>query len=71
MITESVKICGTIEFEGEEYDYTAILRDPSNSFRPSEVSDIDCADGSPVPDSVDIEALEELAFANAFLLDWC
>lgn len=69
--TETVKISGTIEYEGEEYDYTAKLRDPDNDARPSEVTDIDCADGSPIPDSVDFEALEELAMQNAELLDWC
>lgn len=71
MRKEEITISGTIEFEGEEYDYTAILRDPCNDARPSEVTDIDCADGSPVPDEVDFEALEELAMKNAELLDWC
>ncbi|MBC8378492.1 MAG: hypothetical protein H8E62_04885 [Planctomycetes bacterium] len=71
MRTKTVKISGIVEYEGEEYDYTAILRDPSNDARPSEVTDIDCADGSPVPDTVDFEALEELAMDNAQLLDWC
>jgi hypothetical protein len=71
MRTESVTISGTVEFEGEEYDYTAILRDPCNDARPSEVTEIDCADGSTVPDSVDFETLEELAMENAQLLDWC
>ena len=71
MRTETVKISGTIELEGEEYDYTAILRDPCNDARPSEVTDIDCADGSPIPDEVDFDALEELAMQNALLLDWC
>jgi hypothetical protein len=65
------KISGTIEFEGEEYDYTAILRDPCKEALPDEVTDIDCADGKPVPDSVDFEKLEELAMNNAQLLDWC
>ena len=71
MRTETVKISGIIEYKGEEYDYTATLRDPSNDARPSEVTDVDCADGSPVPDEVDFEALEELAMKNAELLDWC
>ena len=71
MRTETVTISGIIEYEGEEYDYTAILRDPCNDARPSEVTDIDCADGLPVPDTVDYEALEELAMENARLLDWC
>jgi len=71
MRTETVRISGIIEHEGEEYDYTALLRDPCNDARPSEVTDIDCADGSPVPDAVDFEALEELAIKNAELLDWC
>ena len=70
MRTETVKISGIIEYEGEEYNYTAILRDPCNDARPSEVTDIDCADGSPVPDEVGFEALEELAMKNAELLDW-
>jgi hypothetical protein len=71
MRIEVVKISGTIEFEGEEYDYTAILRDPHNDARPSEVTDVDCADGSPIPDTIDFEQLEELAMKNAELLDWC
>jgi len=71
MRTENVTISGTVEFEGNEYDYTAILRDPCNDACPSEVTDIDCADGSPIPVSVDFEALEELAMENASLLDWC
>ena len=71
MRTETVKISGTIEHEGEEYDYTAILRDSDNEARPSEVTDIDCTDGSSVPDEVDFDALEELAMQNALLLDWC
>jgi hypothetical protein len=71
MRKEEITISGTVEFEGEEYDYTAVLRDRRNNSRPSEVTDIDCADGSPVPDSVDFEALEELAMKNAELLDWC
>ena len=71
MRKEEITISGTVEFEGEEYDYTAVLRDRSNDAHPSEVTDIDCADGSPVPDSVDFEALEELAMKNAELLDWC
>jgi hypothetical protein len=71
MRTETVKISGTIEHESEEYDYTAVLRDPCSDARPSEVTDIDCADGSPVPDEVDFEQLEELAMKNAELLDWC
>jgi hypothetical protein len=70
MRAESVKISGTIEFGGEEYDYTAVLRDPCNG-RPSEVTDIDCADGSPVPDEADFEALQERAMKNAELRDWC
>ncbi len=64
-------ISGIIEYQGEEYDYSAELRDRCSEARPSEVTDIDCADGSPVPDGVDFEALEELAMANAVLLDWC
>jgi hypothetical protein len=71
MRTETVKISGIIEYEGEEYDYAAVLRDPCNDARPSEVTDIDCADGMPVPDTVNFEALEELAMKNAELLDWC
>lgn len=71
MRAEAVTIRGIVEFEGGEYDYTAILRDPCDDARPSEVTDIDCADGTPVPDAVDFEALEELAMENARLLDWC
>lgn len=71
MRKEEITISGTIEFEGEEYDYTAVLRDRCSDARPSEVTDIDCADGSPLPDEVDFDALEELAMKNAELLDWC
>lgn len=71
MIKTEAVISGTVEFEGLEYDYRAVLRDPCSDARPSEVTDIDCADGSPVSDAVDFEALEELAMKNAELLDWC
>lgn len=71
MRKQEVTISGTVEFEGQEYDYRAVLRDRDNDARPSEVTDIDCADGSPIPDEVDFEALEELAMQNAELLDWC
>lgn len=71
MRTVQATISGTVEFEGNEYDYTAILRDPHKDPRPSEVTDVDCADGTPVQDTVDFEKLEELAMDNALLLDWC
>ncbi len=64
-------ISGTVEFEGQEYDYRAVLRDLDNDARPSEVTDIDCADGSPMPDGIDFESLEELAMQNAELIEWC
>jgi hypothetical protein len=65
------RISGTVEFDGQEYDYRAVLRDPDSDTRPSEVTDIDCADGTPVPDEVDFEALEDLAMQNAELVEWC
>ncbi len=66
-----ITINGTVEFCGREYDYRAVLRDPEHDATPSQVTDIDCSDGSPVPDEVDFETLEELAMQNAELLDWC
>jgi hypothetical protein len=71
MRKQEITISGTVEFDGQEYDYRAVLRDPDKSARPSEVTDIDCEDGSPVPDGVDFEALEEFAMQNAELIDWC
>jgi len=64
-------IKGLIEFEGEEYDYRAEICDPYKDARPDRVTDIDRADGTPVPEGVDFEALESLAMENAQLLDWC
>ena len=64
-------INGLIEFEGNEYDYTAQVGVRGVDAYPDKVTDIDCADGTPVPDTVDFEKLEELAVDNALLLDWC
>jgi len=69
MRTETVTIQGLITYNGEEYDYTAILRDSYEEGRPDEVTDIDCADGTPLPDSADFEILEHLALQNAYLMD--
>jgi hypothetical protein len=64
-------IKGLIEFAGEEYDYRAEICDPYKDAWPDHVTDIDRADGKPVPEGVDFEALESLAMENAQLLDWC
>ena len=64
-------ISGLIEFDGNEYDYTAQIGVRGVDAYPDKVTDIDCADGTPVPDTVDFEKLEELAMDNALLLDWC
>lgn len=71
MRTETITIRETLEYEGEEYDYTAVLRDPRQDARPSEVTEIDRADGAPVPDDIDFEALKELALEHALLTEWC
>jgi hypothetical protein len=63
-------IDGLIEFKGVEYLYTANVTDPVHDCRPDQVTDLDCADGSAVPDEVDFEALEELALENANLVAW-
>jgi hypothetical protein len=63
-------IDGLIEFKGVEYQYSAYVTDPVHDYRPDEVTDLDCADGSPVPDEVDFDALEELAIENANLVAW-
>ena len=64
-------ISGTIEYNNEEYDYTAQIGVRGVDAYPDKVTDIDCADGTLVPDTVDFEKLEELAMDNALLLDWC
>ena len=64
-------ITGLIEFEGNEYEYRAELATNYHDGRPDHITDLDCADGCPLPDDIDFEALEELALENARLLDWC
>ena len=64
-------ISGTVEFQGDEYDYRAELNNPGTDSWPDRVLDLDCSDGTALPDGVDWEAIEELALQNAWLLDWC
>jgi hypothetical protein len=64
-------IKGLIEFEGEEYDYRAEICDPYKDAWPDRITDVDRADGTPVPEDVDFDALESLALNHAQLLDWC
>ncbi len=59
---------GTIEFEGGEYDYRAELVTNDSEGWPDHIIDLDCADGTALPDDVDFEALEALALENARLL---
>ncbi len=64
-------ISGTVEFQGDEYDYRAELNNPGTDSWPDRILDLDRADGTALPDGVDWEAIEELALQNALLLDWC
>ena len=64
-------VSGLIEYNGKEYDYTAQIGVRGKDACPDKVTEIDCADGTPVPDGVNFDALEELAMDNALLLDWC
>lgn len=64
-------ISGLITFEGNEYDYRAELATNYSEGRPDQITDLDPADGAPLPADIDFEALEELALENARLLDWC
>ena len=64
---------GTIEYRGEEYDYTAVLQDSERDYMPERVTDLDRADGEPMSDkeSDEFETMADLALENARLLDWC
>lgn len=62
---------GTIEFEGSEYDYRAELATNDGEGWPDHIIDLDCADGTSLPDHVNFEALGDIALENARLLDWC
>ena len=64
---------GSIEFKGEEYDYTAVLQVSNRDYMPERVTDLDRADGQPMSDaeSEEFEEMAELALENARLLDWC
>ncbi len=64
-------ISGIIEFNGEEYDYKAEIGVRGKDYHPDRITDLDCADGTALPDEIDYEALEALAMENAQLLDWC
>lgn len=64
-------VCGIIEFNGEEYEYKAEIGERGKDYHPDRIADLDCADGSSLPDDIDYDALEELAIQNAGLLDWC
>lgn len=67
---KSRQIEGSIEFEGEEYEYTAICEQRGDDWYPDRIAALDRADGA-VLDVPDFEALEEFAMQNAWLLDWC
>jgi len=64
------QIEGSIEFEGEEYEYTAICEQRGQDWYPDRIAALDRADGA-VLDVEDYEALEAFAMQNAWLLDWC
>lgn len=66
-------IAGTIEYKGEEYDYTAVLQASERDYMPEKVTDLDRADGEPMADaeSEEFEEMADLALENARLLDWC
>lgn len=59
-------VTGLVEFEGEEYDYSVSCEKRGDDWCPHQVRDLDVADGSPLPDGVDFEAIEELALEDAW-----
>ncbi len=61
---------GSIEFEGEEYVYTAQCEQRGKDWYPDRITALDRADGA-VLDVPDYEALEALAMQNAWLRKWC
>jgi hypothetical protein len=59
-------VSGQVAFDGVEYDYSVRCEKRGEDWCPHRVTDLDGADGSPLEESLDFEAIEELALEDAW-----
>jgi len=67
---KAMSVEGLIEFQGEDYVYTAQCEPRGKDWYPDRITALDRAD-STVLDVSDYEALEAFALQNAWLMQWC
>ncbi len=64
---EMLAVAGSIEFMGEEYEYTARCEKRGNDWYPERITELDRSDDEPVDDG-DFEKIEAAALEHAWTL---